>query len=463
MLKLFKSLNTITILRYGVAALLLIVPLYPKFPIFNIPGIYVAVRAEDFIILFLSILWFLYIFKKEGLKFFKNKINLAIMIFLLAGLLSSLSSLFLTKTTMPHIVLLHWARRIEYLLPFFIARSVLVNGPNKTRFFITTLFISVFWVFIFGFGQVHFNFPVISTQNEEYSKGVALRWTPGARLYSTFAGHYDLSAFLVMLLPIAVALFFHYKKLKNKIFFSALAILPGFCLILRAESRVSFISLLFGVTVVLWLLKKRLYIAPVLLVGIVSALLFSNLGVRYRNSLQTYWQRIPKNQKINLFPVKMVFAQEEDSSSKRVRSKQLEEQKPALPAIFEDRSTAIRLNVEWPRALRAFTKNPLLGTGYSSITLATDNDYLRLLGETGVVGALAFFLVILRLFEKLIKPLKTPTGKWNNTYLIGFTGALFGILLNATFIDVFEASKVAIIFWTLGGIAIGTIERGEKQ
>ena len=61
--------------------------------------------------------------------------------------------------------------------------------------------------------------------------------------------------------------------------------------------------------------------------------------------------------------------------------------------VFEDRSVSIRLNVEWPRAIRAFSKNPLLGTGYSSITLATDNDFLRLLGEVGLVGALAFFLI----------------------------------------------------------------------
>jgi len=66
-------------------------------------------------------------------------------------------------------------------------------------------------------------------------------------------------------------------------------------------------------------------------------------------------------------------------------------------ALAVGRSTDIRLKVEWPRAIKAFLKNPLLGTGYSSITLATDNDYLRMLGETGILGTLAFLAIILEI------------------------------------------------------------------
>ena len=76
---------------------------------------------------------------------------------------------------------------------------------------------------------------------------------------------------------------------------------------------------------------------------------------------------------------------------------------PTPPPVFEDRSTNIRLNVEWPRAIRAFSKNPLLGTGYSSISLATDNDYLRALGEVGFLGFISFSLIFVKLIEVLIK------------------------------------------------------------
>ena len=86
------------------------------------------------------------------------------------------------------------------------------------------------------------------------------------------------------------------------------------------------------------------------------------------------------------------------------------------------------MNVEWPRAIRALKKNPLLGTGYSSITLATDNDYLRLLGETGVLGFLAFLLIGVRLIKRYLiaypfKKLKeVETG-----FIVGLIGgSLFG-------------------------------------
>jgi len=460
--KLFNLSNLYSSLKYALAALVIVVPLYPKFPIFNVPGTYVAIRAEDFLITFIAIIWAILTVKGSIKNFLKSRLNVAILVFFLAGLLSSLSSVFLTKTAPIHIVLLHWARRVEYLIPFF-ASVTLVKSMPRAKFLTFALLTATFFVFAFGLGQVYAKFPVISTQNEEYSKGFALHWVPGARLHSTFAGHYDLAAFLVILLPISTALFFCYKKFREKFLFLLLGILPAFWLMLRAESRVSYASFVFGVVVSLWLVKKKIFIIPVLAISILSAIFFTNLGVRYRVALQTYWQRITGVQKINLNPVKPAYAQfPTPLVPERTRGKLTEEQ-PKMPPIFEDRSTAIRLNVEWPRALRALAKNPLLGTGYSSITLATDNDYLRLLGETGLVGTVAFLLIVLRLFEKLIRYLKNNQKTWSYLYICGFTGGFLGLLLNATFIDVFEASKVAIIFWTLAGIAIGIIERKKLE
>ncbi len=122
----------------------------------------------------------------------------------------------------------------------------------------------------------------------------------------------------------------------------------------------------------------------------------------------------------------------------------------------EDRSTAIRLKVEWPRAIKAFLKNPLLGTGYSSITLATDNDYLRALGEVGLLGFLAFVLILVKigLKSKAVVFSKKPV-VGEKAIFIGLVGGSLGFLANALFIDVFEASKVAITFWLLMGLMVG--------
>lgn len=454
LLRQFKSEN---VFKYGIAAVLLAIPLYPKFPVFNIPGTYVAIRAEDFLIGSLGVYWFFWLLRKPRLKLLlKDKLAQAILLFWGVGLLSIVSAVLLTQTVSPHIAFLHWIRRVEYMLVFFIAATA-VGKTKRIRFFIETLFIAVVFVFIYGVGQRYLHWPVISTQNFEYAKGLALRLQPWSRLHSTFSGHYDLAAFLVMTFPMVWAFLFSYKKWITR-FVAGLLIIPSsFWLLVKTESRISFVAYLVAVFVTLWFLKKRVLIVPVLLLSVTIALLFSGIGERYRYSLETYWQKVRDSKKINL--VSQVYAQE------TINIHSLEDvnldRKPSPPG--EDRSTAIRLNVEWPRALRAFYKNPLLGTGYSSITLATDNDYLRLLGETGVVGALAFLLVLLRLFDRVCWFFRKPAKSLQYALAAGFLGGFVGIGVNAVFIDVFEASKVAIIFWTLAGLAVGVADLAKEK
>ncbi len=134
-----------------------------------------------------------------------------------------------------------------------------------------------------------------------------------------------------------------------------------------------------------------------------------------------------------------------------------------LPVALEDRSTSIRLAVEWPRAIRAFLKNPLLGTGYGSVTLATDNDYLRILAELGILGAISTFFMYFRIIWEFLS--KSWGGMlfgkkeidFRSAFLAGIIGAIPGVFLNAVFIDVFEASKLAIPFWILLGLGIALI------
>jgi len=123
------------------------------------------------------------------------------------------------------------------------------------------------------------------------------------------------------------------------------------------------------------------------------------------------------------------------------------------------RSSQIRFQVEWPRAIKAFAKNPLLGTGYSSLGLATDNDYLRVLGETGLLGFLSFALIIFHLFKSGLKSLAVK----KNLLVAGFLGLILGFLANASFIDVFEASKDAYFFWLLMGVMYQVVSLKQKE
>ncbi len=453
LLQLFNRLSD-SFLKYGLAAILLAVPLYPKFPFLKIPKTYVSIRLEDFLIAVVSLVAFVYFLPKIK-ELLAKKLERTIILFVLIGLLSVISAVLITQTVIPYLSILHWIRRIEYFVPFFIGflyfRSK-NNDKDLLEFFLKILMVVVVIAFIYGFGQKHFNWPVIITQNEEYSKGIALRWVPGSHINSTFAGHYDLATFLILVLPTFISLFFVSSKKITKIILLGV-ILAGLWLLVNAISRISVVSYLLATSLALFLLKKYKEIFIVVLVSIIFFGFSSDLLARYTRIIEvTYKKIVPQMKIINLIPSYEVYAQEVELPKKVKKSTPT----PTPVPVFEDRSTSIRLNVEWPRAIRAFTKSPLLGTGYSSITLATDNDFLRLLGEVGILGFLAFILIIFRisiLFKKVL-PLKENFEGIKLAFMAGIFGAGVGILLNSLFIDVFEASKFAIILWLLMGFAV---------
>lgn len=87
-------------------------------------------------------------------------------------------------------------------------------------------------------------------------------------------------------------------------------------------------------------------------------------------------------------------------------------------------------------------------------------------GETGILGFLAFFLVFFKMgtqFLKYILENFARKANLNSIYVYSMVGATAGILINAVFIDVFEASKLAIMFWLMMGIGIGLVRYEQNQ
>lgn len=445
MQKLLARLNLDTWIKYGIAAILIAVPIYPKFPFISVPGTYVSIRIEDFLILVVAILWGLNNLKNIS-SLLKNKIVRAIIIFLAAAFLATFSGVVFLHTATSLVGFLEWGRRVEYLVGFFIALTSL-KSIKDLEFYIKCLGLVVIIVFFFGLGQKYLSWPVITTQNSEYSKGIALRYVPGTQLVSTFAGHYDLASYILLTSPIFIAFYFAVKKRSAKI--ALLAILAmSFWLMVNAASRITALSYVLSLSTALFLIRKYKYIFLVSIIMFILTLGTSNLFDRYLNIFNAIKDRLG-----NLI-VPPVYAQGQVLSAS---------------SPVQDLSTSIRLNVEWPRAVRSFLKNPLLGTGYSSASLATDNDYLRSLAETGLLGSIAIFFVFFRIIKDLIMK-SWPKGIFSKkeinlktVYLAGIIGVLPGILLNALFIDVFEASKFALNFWILVGFAIALLSLKESK
>ena len=425
------------LLKYLVGAVIIAVPLYPKFPFLQIPFVSVSVRLEDFLILLTVCVFLITILPNVG--DYLKKLDKSIFIFLAIGLISVLSGILITKTVIPVVGILHWVRRVEYMSMFFVGYAAIRNKEDL-GFYIKCLALVVFVAFMVGIGQKYFDVPVITTQNSEYAKGLALRYLPGGHLVSTFAGHYDMAGYMVFVIPLLFALLFgkidilkslfNYKNVwVNRILILA-PLIMAFWLLVQAASRISILSYLVSVTVVFVLIKRVRLIPIIIVLSIIFTGLSSNLVSRYLNIINVINTSV--KEEISVYAAD-VYAQ----------------------TTLEDRSTSIRLNVEWPRALRAFEKNIFLGTGYSSITLATDNDYLRLLGEAGLLGFISFMLVLANLIiSKFNFVGDRDILSLDKLFVSSVLASIAGVLISMTFIDILEASKFAITFWLMNGISM---------
>ena len=124
-------------------------------------------------------------------------------------------------------------------------------------------------------------------------------------------------------------------------------------------------------------------------------------------------------------------------------------------------SLAIRLDELWPNAIKGFVRNPLLGSGFATLNKkeflqfteaeSTDNNFLRTLGETGLLGFITFYGAVTVLLLVLYKNQKNSKDQYLKTANLAFIAASIGLLLNASYIDVFASSKVAFTYWALAG------------
>lgn len=456
-------------LFYLLLGLMVFILLYPKFPLLNIPGTYVAIRLEDLFIALVSIIW-LVINLPRVTRYLKQPIFQAILLFWLIGLVSLLSALLVTYSVKPHLGLLHFLRRVEYMSLFVMAATTITSW-QQVKLVLKTFLVVALVVILYGFGQQWLNFPVISTTNREFSKGLILFLTPDARVNSTFAGHYDLAVFLTIVLIMLGSLLFYSRQLLDR-FWLALTGLLSFALLGMTAARVSFVATVAGLALTFWLTGKRLLVAALLLAAIAALALIPELrhrlvatvtvnllgggGPKYTVSEKTV---LKPNERLSE-AARAALLKEATKSASNIATvaSDIAPGEPINPTeLGVYRSFGIRLEVEWPRALRAFYKNPLLGTGYSSITIATDNDLLRMLGEVGLLGTIAFALIFIILIGAMTDFIQNSVG-FERSLIIGVLCSLIAVFLTGLFIDVLEASKVATLLWFLLGMSWAVIK-----
>lgn len=529
--------------------LLVFIPLYPKLPLINVVHTWVYIRAEDFFVVAVSLIWAVLLFRKKITL--KTPLTMPILLFWLAGALATIHGILIIfpdiANVFPNVAFLSFLRRIEYIFLFFVAYSAVKDKKGVIPYIVAIITITLFGVFFYGVGEKYFSFPAYLTMNEQYAKGIPIILSPLSRVPSTFAGHYDLAAYLVLVLPLLASLLFGIRNL-----FTRAAILftfvCGLVLLFWTVSRVSFAVLFVSILVVLVLQKKKWILVSLPVIGVIIAFLLLTLSPRILNrfgntvkpidvlvnaqtgealgNVQTITKDdihgkvvmktnfiskesldsinkpefqasrsavplelvplpgvllVPPNastgenlpqgtgyQDLLLSPIvqqtnQFFYIQKQDQATHSSEIQMLVGQFLIKRANAYDLSLTTRYQGEWPNAIAAFKRNILFGSGYGSISLAIDNSYLRMLGEVGSLGFLTFFLIFIiagMYIKKVLPQVESPLVR---SFVIGFVAGGIGIILNATLIDVFEASKDAYYLWMLMGITIGVLHAYQTQ
>ena len=460
-----------------VAFLFVFIPLYPKFPLFNVSGTFVAIRIEDLLIALTLTVWIVYLILSKGVKeLLRDKIFQTILLFFFIGLLSVFSAIFLTHTVVTHLSILNFLRRFEFIL-LLPAVITCIRGRKQIIAILVLLSVVLIAVNSYALGQKYLDWPVISTTNSEFAKGLILRLTPDARVNSTFAGHYDLAAFLALAVTFMSSLFFAVKK-RFKILIVLLMAFSVVILIMTA-ARQSFIAAFSGILLMLWITGKKKYILVFLiLTGLILVYpsqlrdrFISTVTINVFNQGQRYIPQTDDQEKrsqLNI-PTLAIKTSSTSGTASTFASSSGETASDITPGEPVDstqlgvfRSFEIRLNIEWPRAINAFIKNPLLGTGYSSMGIATDNDFLRSLGETGLLGTWALALILIGVGKEIYKKIKS-VNEFTKYFSAGVFCVIIVFIINGMFIDVFEASKVASLFWMMLGLGLAVKNLDEKN
>lgn len=264
-------------------------------------------------------------------------------------------------------------------------------------------------------------------------------WQPGIAV-STFNGHYEYGQFLCFAIIIFFCTFLRTRKVRY------LLMAFGSCaMIWLTDSRSSLmVGLLMIVLILLFSIQKdtkpalKAAAIGIVLLAVGAGVLFLtgtikigrfnvvNLG-EYAETLRANIENGDLHRYVTTFRDNAEFS--------------------GAAAWISDRSASARFYL-WGSALDGFRHHPIFGYG-AGVTHVTDGNYVRLLGEGGIVGTLLYLSLLGYYMHIMRKERKQIPSAKMVFYMI------LSVLFASAFIDMFRASKPMETLWLAVGLVIG--------
>ena len=416
----------------------------PKINLLKVSSISTAgIRVDDFLALALLIL------AVTDVRTWKNKHIRRGILFLIALSAVSLLSVLLSRIrgydNQILLSILIVIRRFEYFSFALTGIYIVHRLKNPYKTFLGEFTLMSAMHVLPGILQVlgKCTYAVSGTESADFFQGLAI---------STFNGYYEYGMFLCFGCAVFMC---DFLKHRNKISFVMIPVTLAMLVVSKSRSGLV-VGLFLILLAVFFPIRKRMT-CPALAIGGygilgvagIGVLLASGLfefsavgrfGTMSLDALRAYWKDLLVNW--GNFPQYLRMIREGYFEFDAIDD---------LGYLYKiaDWSAATRF-LKWGAALDGFRMYPVLGYG-SGLTHVMDGNYIKLLGETGLLGT-GLWLGFYGYFMHTVYQVRKQTKLGKALFLM-----MIGVLISSLFLDMFEASKPMELLWLIVGgvIAFG--------
>ncbi len=370
----------------------------------------ITLRLDDLIIIIIGLSWLarMSINKELGL-FLKTPLNKPVALYILLCLVSTLFGALFGRVDLKtgfFFVLKYF----EYVIIYFMVVNHLKTEKQVIRY-VWAILITCTIVSIIGISQIPMGYRVT------------------APFEGTSGEPNTLGGYLVFMISLAIGFLLTVPSLKGKLMFSGLALL-FFIPLLYTQSRSSYAALVPAMICFLFLSEKKI----IMLLSIIFAgliFLFFTPEVAKNRINYTFTQGLARRDVVEIGGIKL-----DTSTSDRIRS--------------------------WHTASKDWTKEPLLGYGVTGYRFV-DAQYIRVLVETGILGLLAFLLLLGTIYRMAYRNLLNTNNAFKRGLVMGFLAGFTGLLFHALGANTFIIVRIMEPFWFVTGMVILINQTGGKE
>lgn len=401
--------------------------LIPKINVMNVPGTYVGVRGEDLLValIILVILGSLVLKKLDITHIGESPFSKYSLLYIIACSVSLIVGILLGTVLEPLVGLMFLFRKVEYFSFVFV--GYIFAKKYKLSFLINLIHFLTFGSILIGILQ---QLRLIGS----FQLGNYIPPSATWRIMSMFSGPYEYSAYLVLILPIYLWILFN-----KKIGLGIVGVLLILYSLYLTQARIALLAALIILFASLLLNKNTVKKYVIIYLIAITMTVSAGYSIVFQKDISLLPERFETVNISDMITAANITLQSGDYERFKLNGYGI------YNGSGDDVSFLIRIN-KWADLLDGFVKYPVFGLGPSSTNEAVDGNYVRYIAESGIVGFALWVLVIISVYKM--------SDVRNDILAYSLRWGLFGLLIIAIFIDIFEASKIAMFLWFLVGYFI---------